>query len=169
MGIFRRERVRRTGQGTYRVRLPEPERDLLASLAEQLRELLTETTDDPTVRRLFPTAYNEDPERDREYQQLVRDELLEGRLAVLATVEATLAADELDELDEGELTAWLRALNDVRLVLGTRLDVSEDLRDVDADDPDAPAYAVYEYLGFLLSEVVDALAAGLPEVPDEPA
>ena len=166
MGIFRRERVRRTGQGTYRVRLPEPERDLLASLAEQLRELLVETTDDPTVRRLFPTAYNEDPERDREYQQLVRDELLEGRLAVLATLEATLAADELDE---AELTAWLRALNDVRLVLGTRLDVSEDLRDVDADDPDAPAYAVYEYLGFLLSEVVDALAAGLPEVPADPA
>jgi hypothetical protein len=166
MGIFRRERVRRTGQGTYRVRLPEPERDLLASLAEQLRELLVETTDDPTVRRLFPTAYNEDPERDREYQQLVRDELLEGRLAVLATLEATLAADELDE---SELTAWLRALNDVRLVLGTRLDVSEDLRDVDADDPDAPAYAVYEYLGFLLSEVVDALAAGLPEVPADPA
>jgi hypothetical protein len=166
MGLFRRERVRRTGQGTYRVRLPEPERDLLASLAEQLRELLTETTDDPTVRRLFPTAYNEDPERDREYQQLVRDELLEGRLAVLATLEATLAADELDE---AELTAWLRALNDVRLVLGTRLDVSEDLRDVDADDPDVPAYAVYEYLGFLLSEVVDALAAGLPDVPADPA
>jgi hypothetical protein len=166
MGLFRRERVRRTGQGTYRVRLPEPERDLLASLAEQLRELLTETTDDPTVRRLFPAAYNEDPERDREYQQLVRDELLEGRLAVLATLEATLAADELDE---AELTAWLRALNDVRLVLGTRLDVSEDLRDVDADDPDVPAYAVYEYLGFLLSEVVDALAAGLPEVPADPA
>jgi hypothetical protein len=166
MGLFRRERVRRTGQGTYRVRLPEPERDLLASLAEQLRELLTETTDDPTVRRLFPAAYNEDPERDREYQQLVRDELLEGRLAVLATLEATLAADELDE---AELTAWLRALNDVRLVLGTRLDVSEDLRDVDADDPDVPAYAVYEYLGFLLSEVVDALAAGLPDVPADPA
>jgi hypothetical protein len=166
MGIFRRERVRRTGHGTYRVRLPEPERDLLASLAEQLRELLTETTDDPTVRRLFPTAYNEDPERDREYQQLVRDDLLEGRLAVLATLEATLAADELDE---AELTAWLRALNDVRLVLGTRLDVSEDLREVDADDPDAPAYAVYEYLGFLLTEVVDALAAGLPEVPADPA
>ena len=41
------------------------------------------TTDDPSVRRLFPTAYHEDPERDREYQQLVRDELLERRLAAL--------------------------------------------------------------------------------------
>ena len=42
-------------------------------------------------------------------------------------------------------------------MLGTRLDVGEELLDVDADDPDAPAYAVYEYLAFLLSEVVDAL------------
>ena len=72
------------------------------------------------MRRLFPTAYHDDPERDREYQQLVRDELLERRLAALATVEATAAADELDE---EQLTGWLTALNDLRLVLGTRLDV----------------------------------------------
>jgi hypothetical protein len=164
MGLFRRGRVRRTRDGAYAVHLPEPERQLLGSLADQLRELLSETTDDPTVRRLFPTAYNQDPERDREYQQLVRDELLEARLAALDTVEATL---EADQLDEEQLSAWLTALNDLRLVLGTRLDVTEDLRDVEADDPDAPAYAVYEYLGFLLGDVVDALEDGLPP-PSEP-
>ena len=165
MGLFRRRRITRTAAGTYQVRLPEPERTLLGRLADQLRDLLLETTDDPTVRRLFPTAYNEDAERDREYQQLVRDELLERRLAALSTVEATLAADELSE---EELSAWLGAINDLRLVLGTRLDVSEDLIEVEADDPDAPAYAVYEYLGFLLSEVVDALSEGLPEPTEEP-
>jgi hypothetical protein len=164
MGLFRRHRVHRTRSGTYEVHLPAPERTLLANLADQLRELLTETTDDPSVRRLFPTAYNEDPERDREYQQLVRDELLEKRLAALTTVEETLT---VAELDEEQLSAWLSGLNDLRLVLGTRLDVGEELVDIDADDPDAPAYAVYEYLGFLLSEVVDALAEGLPE-PTEP-
>ena len=154
-----RRRIARTRAGTYEVRLPEPERDLLANLTEQLRELLATTTDDPSVRRLFPTAYNEDAERDREYQQLVRDELLERRLAALATVEATL---EQRELDDDQLNGWLTALNDLRLVLGTRLDVSEDLSGIDAADPEAPAYAVYEYLGYLLSEAVDALAAGLP-------
>ena len=160
MGLFRRRRVERTPAGTYRLHLPEPERELLGNLVEQLRDLLMETTDDPSVRRLFPTAYNTDPERDREYQQLVRDELLERRLAALWTVEATLSADELD-LEQ--TSAWLSALNDLRLVLGTRLDVGEELIEVDADDPDAPAYAVYEYLAFLLTEVVDALAGGLPE------
>ena len=79
-------------------------------------------------------------------------------------MEATAAEDELDE---AQASGWLTALNDLRLVLGTRLDVSEDLPDIDADDPEAPAYAVYDYLGYLLSEVVDALAAGLPEAESE--
>lgn len=164
MGLFDRRRVRPRSGGTYEVRLAEPERALLRDLAGQLRALLTETTDDPSVRRLFPTAYNEDAERDREYQQLVRDELLERRLQALALLEAT---SETEELSEAEANGWLTALNDLRLVLGTRLDVSEDLLDVDADDPDAPAYAVYEYLGYLLSEVVDALFGALPPPTEE--
>jgi hypothetical protein len=163
VGRFRR-RVSRTRRGTYALRLPGPERELLADLVTQLRELLELTTDDPSVRRLFPTAYHEDPERDREYQQLVRDELLERRLAALDTVEETAVADEIDE---AQLTAWLTALNDLRLVLGTRLDVSEDQEALDEDDPAAPAMAVYGYLSVLLGDVVDALAKDLPP-PSEP-
>ena len=156
---FRRQRVVRTRRGTYELRLPRPERELLDNLVDRLRELLLLTTDDPAVRRLFPTAYHDDPERDREYQQLVRDELLERRLAALSVVEETTA---LDELTEEQLTAWLTALNDLRLVLGTRLDVSEDPEELDEDDEDALALALYGYLGYLLSDVVDALADGLP-------
>jgi hypothetical protein len=157
---FRGRRVVRTRRGTYELRLPTPEQELLAHLVDRLRELLLLSTDDPAVRRLFPTAYHDDPDRDREYQQLVRDELLERRLAALALVEETAA---LAELTEEQLSAWLTALNDLRLVLGTRLDVSEDEEPVlDEDDPDAPASAVYSYLGFLLSDVVDALTDGLP-------
>ena len=144
--------------------LPGPERELLAGLVDQLRELLELTTDDPSVRRLFPTAYHDDPERDREYQQLVRDELLERRLAALATVEESV---EAEELDEAQLTGWLTAMNDLRLVLGTRLDVSEDQDGIDEGDPDAPAMAVYGYLSVLLNDIVDALAADLPP-PTEP-
>jgi hypothetical protein len=161
--LRRHRRIERIGAGRYRVDLPAPERDLVLSLVDQLREVLLATTDDPTLRRLFPTAYHEDPERDREYQQLVRDELLERRLAALATVETTAATAELDE---AELTGWLTALNDLRLVLGTRLDVSEDDHDVDPDDPEAPAHAVYHYLGMLLSEAVDVLEADLPPPAD---
>jgi Domain of unknown function (DUF2017) len=156
-------RIRRTRTGTYALRLPGPEAELLLGLVDQLRELLELSTDDPSVRRLFPTAYHDDPERDREYQQLVRDELLERRLAALATVEATVRARALDE---AQLSDWLTALNDLRLVIGTRLDVSEDQDDLEVDDPHAPALAVYGYLSLLLSEAVDALADDLPPPPD---
>ena len=162
--LRRHHRIERTGAGRYALDLPDDEREVLVSIVQQLRDLLLATTDEPIVRRLFPTAYNEDPDRDQEYQQLVRDELLEGRLAALATVEATASADQLDE---ATLTGWLTALNDLRLVLGTRLDVSEDDVEVDPDDPEAPTYAVYHYLGLLVSEAVDALERDLPP-PTEP-
>ena len=164
MAFLRRSRIERAGPGRYSISLPKRERELLVNLTEQLRDALLATTDDPSLRRLFPTAYHEDPERDREYQQLVRDELLERRLAALALVEETVSTGRLDEAG---LTSWLTALNDLRLVLGTRLDVSEDDPEVDPDDPDAPAYAVYHYLGMLVGEVVDALESDLPP-PSEP-
>jgi hypothetical protein len=157
-------RIARTRAGRYAIDLPAEEREVIVGLVHQLRDVLLATTDEPIVRRLFPTAYNEDPDRDQEYQQLVRDELLERRLAALATVEATAASGDVDE---PTLTGWLAALNDLRLVLGTRLDVSEDDLDVDPDDPEAPARAVYHYLGLLVSEAVDALERDLPP-PTEP-
>ncbi len=160
MARFRR-RVTRTRRGTYQIRLPQGEKDLLENLATQLRTMLSLGTSDPALRRLFPTAYHEDVERDREYQQLVRDELVDRRLAALTTVEETSA---VQEVTEEQLAHWLTGLNDLRLVLGTRLDVSEDTdgTDGDDDDPDVTARSIYDYLGFLLTEIVDALAEGLP-------
>jgi hypothetical protein len=90
---------------------------------------------------------------------LTRDELLEHRLSALDVVERTLDGNDLDHAD---MTAWMGTLNALRLVLGTRLDVDEDLPDLDRADPMAPAYAVYEYLGWLLSQVIDVLGADLP-------
>ncbi len=169
MALFSR-RVKRLGADRYRVVLPEAERDLLRSLVPQLRELLT--TDDPSLTRLFPTAYPDDPERDAGYQALVRDELLEKRFASLDVLESTIAAATKSgtELTGDQLEAWMRALNDLRLVLGTRLDVSEDDDEiVDPDAPDGPAWAIYHYLAMLLSFIVDALAEDLPEGDDRGA
>jgi hypothetical protein len=157
--IFDRDRVKRRGAGRYQVKLRPSERVLMGDLVVQLREQLLASTDEPSVRRLFPPAYADDPERDAGYQVLTRDELLEHRLAALDTVEGSLDGDELD--DTG-LSAWMSTLNSLRLVLGTRLDVDEELPALADDDPLAPAYAVYEYLGWLLSQVVDVLGRDLP-------
>jgi hypothetical protein len=111
---------------------------------------------DPAVRRLFPPAYADDAGRDAEYQELVHDDLLAARLAALDVVAATVDAGNLDE---EQLLAWMGAVNDLRLVLGTRLDVSEETSlDVDPSDPDAGALAVYQYLSFLLESIVEALS-----------
>jgi hypothetical protein len=155
--IFANRRVKRTRKGDFEIRLAEGERDLLARLVPQLRELLLDADEpDPSLRRLFPTAYADDPARDAEYQRLVHDDLRERHKRSLDMLEATVQATRLEE---EELLAWMGAVNDLRLVLGTRLDVSEDTEyEIDPSDPDAPAMAVYSYLGFLLEHIVAALA-----------
>jgi Domain of unknown function (DUF2017) len=154
-----RDRIKRRGPGRYTVNLGRNERLLMANLVDQLREQLVASTDQPALRRLFPPAYANDPERDAGYQVLTRDELLEGRLAAIDVVERTL--DDDSELDQDELTAWMTTLNSLRLALGTRLDVDEELPQLDPDDPLAPEYALYEFLGWLLAQIVDVLSPDL--------
>jgi hypothetical protein len=138
--------------------LTSEERDLLRSLPAQLRELLG--SDDPSLRRLHPPAYGDDPEREAEYRRMVRDDLLRDRREALDVMESTIDADTLDR---DQLGAWLGSINDLRLVLGTRLEVTEDLSEegVPDDDPRAPAFALYGYLGWLEEQLVDALAREL--------
>jgi hypothetical protein len=70
----------------------------------------------------------------------------------------------LDErtLTEDELLAWLAVINDLRLVLGVRLAVSEESvpSDFEGDEEASASYALYAYLSYLEEEVVDALAGG---------
>jgi hypothetical protein len=151
-------RVKRSRKGGFDLRLPESERQLVTSLVGQLRLVLTgdDVAADPGMRRLFPSAYADDAARDAEYREMVHDDLLAARLGALDVVEATVGASNVDE---AQLLAWMGAINDLRLVLGTRLDVSEETAfDADPEDPDAPALAVYQYLSFLLESIVDALS-----------
>ena len=67
---------------------------------------------------------------------------------------------DAERLTEDQILAWLGALNDLRLILGTRLGAADDdLPEIEEDDPMAPAHALYHYLGFLEEQVVEALSA----------
>lgn len=147
--------IRRRRDGTYSLRLDADERDALRSLPGQLRELLT--TDDPVLDRLFPPAYTDDAEASAEYARLMRDDLMSGRLSSIAVMEATIDAERLDE---AQVVAWMGAINDLRLVLGTRLDVSEEMEfeDIAPDDPRYGLWHLYLWLGWLQENVVEALA-----------
>lgn len=149
-------RIHRTRDGEIGVHLPDEEQLLLLGLARSTRALLADG-DDPSLRRLFPQPHG-DPERDREYRELVGRQLIDGRARALALVEQTLGRDVLTD-DEAD--AWLRALNDIRLVLGTRLDVTEDLDwdALEADDPRLPELALYSYVSWIQEQLVAATAS----------
>ena len=153
-----RDPVRPLSDGGYRIRLGADERRLLRGLCAELRELIG--TGDETIARLFPAAYRDDAEASAEYDRLVRDELVGGRLDALRTVEATV---EAERLEEAELGAWCGVLNDLRLTLGERIGVTEDMYEtaIDPRDPRAPEVALYGWLTWLQGNVVEALATRL--------
>jgi hypothetical protein len=146
--------VQRARDGRFQLRLTDDERDLVATLTAQLRDLLVSDSTDGTE-RLFPPGYANDDEREAEFRLLTHDELLQTRLAAVDTVEQSVTKTTLEE---AELNAWMGAINALRLVLGTRLDIAEDIELIDFDDPRAGAFAVYDYLTHLLAEIVDALS-----------
>ena len=146
-------------RGTFDLETFEWQRDMLASLAASLRDLLLSGSS-PMLRRLYPTAYPSDAEANDAYNELVHDQLLEQRLAALDTLETTMTREELTIED---LTQWMHAINAIRLVLGTRLDLSEDddPRDIADDDPDRPLWISYELLTQMLALIIDVLEQDL--------
>lgn len=147
--------IRPTRSGTYRVQVLGWQQSMVANLVDQLRDLLLDGSS-PLLRRLFPSAYPDDADADAAYADLVGDQLLAAKLDALDTVEATLGGGEFTE---DQLIGWMQAVNSLRLVLGTRLDVSEDLDpgDVADDDPDKALWVSYELLSQMLAIIVDAL------------
>ncbi len=160
--LLPRRPFRRRRDGRFEINLSTDQREFLRSYLDQLRDLLL--ADDPNLRRLFPAAYADDPERDAAYQQLVHGQLIEARFAAIETVEATLDATDVTD---GELTGWMQSINALRLVLGTVLDVSEEPPEPDPSDPRFEPYVLYEELGWLLGHIVMALSEALPPVSDD--
>lgn len=146
--------IRRGRRGEIRVDLDSQERALLRQVATELSALLDEVPDDPSLSRLKPPAH-EDEALEREYRALTGPQLDAGRKAALATMASTAGQDVLSG---EEADAWLRALNDVRLVLGTRLDIAEDFDwDGIEGNPQAPELAVYAYLAWIQEQLLDAV------------
>jgi hypothetical protein len=172
-------RVRASRSGGYELRLPATERKLIAGVVAQLDTVLStgelpDTAARPGLWRLFPPAYPTDVESEAEFESYSRADLVEHHRAALRTVTETLDAKVLDY---EQASGWLGALNDLRLVLGTVLDVSDEPARLPPSHPQAAQLAVYNYLGVLVSELVDALEDALPDpvagaderAPEDPA
>jgi len=119
--------------------------------------------DDPAVARLFPDAYGDDPAAATEFRRYTEADLRAGKRAaaadVLRDLQPLLEGGGKLLLDRDQCDTWLGWLNDLRLVLGTRLEVTEDLDegDLDPDDPRSQLLAVYGWLGWAQESLLSCL------------
>lgn len=122
----------------------------------------TSPPEDPVLARLLPDAYRDDPEAAGEFRRYTEQGLRSGKVAAAQTVLDTLPAGGGHvRLGPEDAQAWLRALNDVRLAIGTVLGITEDYEDemeaASWADPRSAYLEVYHWLGYLQDSLVRAL------------
>lgn len=149
----------RNADGTIEAAFESEEAMVLGRLVEEMRLVLTDDSADPVTQRLFPDAY-EDPEDQSSYESLVGDQLRTEKLRILDRVGETLAQQPV-ALEGDDLDIWLATLNDMRLALGTRLSVTEDVMgsELDPENPNAPALSVLHWLGWVQESLLRHLRA----------
>lgn len=173
---------RRTATGRIVLRVDVVEKGLLMTLLEQLSDFVTpegaededplvslvglnpdaERPEDPALARLFPDAYLDDADAAAQFRRFTERSLRETKLAHAGTALETLRrSGEKVTLNADEAGAWLGALNDVRLALGTRLGITEDgmaeFAELPEDDPRSATFHVYDWLTYLQESLVRSL------------
>ena len=143
----------------------EPTDDVFAELEKQFSqpdEPDPELPMDPVVARLLPDAYRDDPEKAGEFRKYTESSLREAKKYFAQTLLETLPPQGGKvRLTGDQARDWLRALNDIRLMFGVRLEVTEDFEEqlaaLDPKDPRAAAFEVYGWLGAVQESLVRAL------------
>jgi hypothetical protein len=141
-----------------------------ADLFDDLEKMFNETTAaapeapaDPVLARLLPDAYQDDPESAGEFRKYTESSLREAKKYFAQTLLETLPPEGgRVKLNADQARDWLRALNDVRLMFGVRLEVTEDFEEqlatLDPKDPRVAAFEVYGWLGAVQESLVRAIA-----------
>ncbi|MBC2907601.1 DUF2017 domain-containing protein [Streptomyces cupreus] len=150
-------------------------------LAELFADGPSEPPADPVLRRLFPDAYS-DPEGtpgpreaeeqraySAEFRRYTENDLRAGKrenaLAVIRSLDELSATGEggaVLKLSPAESRQWLSALNDLRLAIGSRLDILDEddtdlLYRLPDEDPRKPMVMAYLWLGGLQETLVSTL------------
>lgn len=150
--------------------------DLIASA---FSEGPTERPEDPALARLFPDAYTDlGPDGDAqaasaEFRRYTENDLRarkrDDARAVIRALEALSPEGrrrEMLHLDQEDCRQWLGALNDLRLVIASRLEIAADedfdeLTDLTDDDPRGPLVLTYGWLTTLQDTLVEAMMRSL--------
>ncbi|WP_035848865.1 DUF2017 domain-containing protein [Kitasatospora azatica] len=142
-------------------------------LAALFAEGPSEAPADPALARLFPDAYGEPGQPvDGETKAFAGEfrRYTELDLRARKREDALLVVRSLDTLGDGggvlrpsaeECPRWLGALNDLRLTLGVRLDVTEEdeqgLYDLPDTDDRKPLVMAYLWLGAMQESLLEAM------------
>lgn len=184
---------KRHGENEYQSKFSQSEREVLINLSEQIIELLAERTDqnhddplaamigitshdsppeDEVLLRLLPNAYADETAAS-EFRRYTESTLLDKKRAHAMALRSNLinAGNLAIDLDHDGAMAWLGALNDIRLALGVRLNIQENIQNsakenlelLKPDDPHRAVYAVYAWLGHLQESLVQALMDDVTE------
>ena len=140
--------------------------DLFADLEKMFNEAAAEPPEapaDPVLARLLPDAYQDDPEAAGEFRKFTESSLREAKKYFAQTLLETVPPEGgRVKLNADQVRDWLRALNDVRLMFGVRLSVTEDFEDqlagLDPKDPRVAAFEVYGWLGAVQESLVRAIS-----------
>ncbi|MGH2735156.1 MAG: DUF2017 family protein [Actinomycetota bacterium] len=158
-----------SGERGATIRLDDQEAAMMRDLADQLRDIVKgDDASDPVVGRFYPPAH-EVPEEDRKYRDLVGSELKNGKARALESVQLSLgdSGPVTVSLGEDEIDPWLTTLTDMRLAIGTRMDVTEEKMNeqLDPNDPDAAPLSVLHWLGWIQQSLIEASSGIVP--PEE--
>lgn len=159
MGLFRRRNlvVRARRDELFDIVLAPHLRAALEDAIDQVDDLLDEP-DLPVLDRLHPVPYLDDPEQAAAWRLLAGEQLRQARRDSFETMRriqaSSVATDE-------ELWSWMRALNTLRLVLGTALGIEEDgveLPEPPADDPSRPIWELYHLATLVQHKIITGLS-----------
>jgi alkanesulfonate monooxygenase SsuD/methylene tetrahydromethanopterin reductase-like flavin-dependent oxidoreductase (luciferase family) len=159
----------RNRDGSVDVALGEVEVNAVDQTAAELIKELSDPGENSA--RWFPPAYADDPQHQQEFARMTRDDLIEHKNAAAKTVVDSIREGAIKKgiwrarLTEEQAHAWLGALNDARLLLGTKLNVTEEMEHLPraGHDPEVLRYNVYAFLsalqGLLVEELLDSIPA----------
>ena len=163
--------------GKLTLELDAAELEVLSQLFDQMAELLdepesetgtdplaqllnmsgsTQISEDPALARLFPDGYSEDEHASADFRRFTEQDLRAQKIAALVAAQQTLVEWRgKTSITPEQAQHWLKALNDLRLVLGTRLEITDAAqRDLDED----PGMHLYNYLTYLQGTLIDTLS-----------
>lgn len=164
--------------GKITITLDAGEREVLGQLFDQMAQLLqelgaqetsdpleimlgmngsTQISDDPALARLFPDGYSNDEHASADFRRFTEQDLRQQKIAALSDVRDTLEnKQDPTSVNSQQAQSWLKAINDLRLVLGTRLEITQE-NDFDFDSDD-PGVNLYNYLTYLQGTLIDSLS-----------